>query len=631
MAGDSLLRHRWRVGVLGLVLLVAGAPAQTWAATQARKCVAAKTKAFGIAVKAKVQCRAKARQKGRAVDAACLQKAETKLRKRFAKAEKAGACPGDVEQGIGGTSACAGAFDGATAGDAACVARKLKAAGKKAAGRSACAKKAALKGIAVDPACLAKVETRFAKAMVKADRKGACTGTAEEMEALVDECLAAVPSSIPCEGGTGFATCGGRCPAGLTCRPWEVFENGASVETGCTCVDVAQGTECGAGTCGADQHCADPTEVCERWLAGDPLGCDHTICQPAVTTPTTLPPDDKVVECDGGEFPTCGGTCPAGDRCQPIQAVYSGYTFFDGCVCVDPRNPRCEMPADCNLDILPFSHCADPSKVCLVTLVGADGDDLSCADAHCGDPVPITIPPTIPTTTSTSTSTTTTTSTSTSTTIPCVSTPATSGCFQDLGNCTILDTCTGLQWEEKTDTIPGGLHDVNTRYAWAGCCDWDCSTVETHCQPNAAAVATCLALADNGTEGCQLCATGTCQVDVFMMGVQTTVWDWLNQVNADGFAGHSDWRLAKEWGFNTGPKELESILLMPYPCTTDPLPCIDPIFGPTMPDLYWSATTKGPTGPMRPSDGWFVDFLHGNFGDSGKWGPLYVRAVRTAD
>jgi hypothetical protein len=50
-----------------------------------------------------------------------------------------------------------------------------------------------------------------------------------------------------------------------------------------------------------------------------------------------------------------------------------------------------------------------------------------------------------------------------------------------------------------------------------------------------------------------------------------------------------------------------------------------------MPDIYWSATTKGPTGPTRPSDAWFVDFLNGNYGDSGKWGPLYVRAVRTPE
>jgi hypothetical protein len=211
-----------------------------------------------------------------------------------------------------------------------------------------------------------------------------------------------------------------------------------------------------------------------------------------------------------------------------------------------------------------------------------------------------------------------------------VSTPATSGKYQDLGNCTILDTTTGLQWEKKTDDIPGGLHDVEARYPWSGCCDFDCSTVEKHCQPDAAASATCFALADNGTEGCGMCATGTCQTNFFDTGATTTVWGWLNKVNADNFAGHDDWRLAKENGFNPGPNELETILLRPEPCNTGGAPCIDPIFGPTKAESYWSATTKGATGPTRPSDAWFVDFVNGNFGDSGKWGPLWVRAVRDA-
>jgi hypothetical protein len=346
-----------------------------------------------------------------------------------------------------------------------------------------------------------------------------------------------------------------------------------------------------------------------------------------MTTPTTLPPDDKMIECSGGAFPTCGGSCPDGRRCQAFQALYTDITFFAGCICVDPRAPRCEEQGTCNVELIGTTHCADPTKVCIATLDGPDGDSLVCTGTHCGDPVPVTFPPTTVTSTSTSVTTTTSTTSSTSTTVPCVSTPSTSGCFTDPGDCTILDTCTGLQWEKKS-AVPGGLNDVNARYAWSGCCERDCSTVETHCQPNAGASATCFALAD-GPEGCGLCTSGTCYVDSFGMAT-TTVWDWLTQLNAYGFAGHHDWRLARENGFNPGDNELETILLMPHPCTTDPLPCIDPIFGATSPDLYWSATTKGQTGPTRPSDAWFVDFLHGNYGDSGKWGPLFVRAVRDA-
>jgi hypothetical protein len=615
------------VGLLALVLLV-GLPAGAVGATPAEKCAGGKAKAVGAAILAQASCQAKARKKSAAVDAGCLQQAEKKLRKRFTKAEKAGGCPGDATEALAGATACVATIDAATAGDAACAARKLKAAGKLAAGASGCAKKAAVKGIAIE-GCLSKVAQRYAKAMAKADRKGSCTGTTAEIEAAVEACGVAEPPPTACTGGAGFATCDGSCPAGLTCRPYEVFENGAPAETGCSCVDLA-GPACDGTVCGVDQHCPDPTEVCERWLTGDPLGCDHVICQPALTTPTTLPPRE-MLECDGGEFPTCGGTCPPGERCQAAQATLEGFHVFAGCICVDPRGPRCE-PANCDLEILPHSHCADPTKVCLVTVAG--GDDAICVDAHCGDPQPIVFPPTSTTSTSntsssttSSTSTTSTTSTSTTTTTLCTSTPGVSGCFTDLGDCTILDTCTGLQWEQKT-TAPG-LHDVTDRFAWSGCCDHDCTTVENHCQPNAAAAAACLALADNGTEGCDLCAGGrTCG---YINDVRTTVWDWIAQLNADEFAGHGDWRLARENGlsFIGGERELGSILLMSFPCDTSP--CIDPIFGPTIPSIYWTATTKGPNGPTRPSDAWFVGFGDGGWGDAGKWGPLYVRAVRTAE
>ena len=34
-------------------------------------------------------------------------------------------------------------------------------------------------------------------------------------------------------------------------------------------------------------------------------------------------------------------------------------------------------------------------------------------------------------------------------------------------------------------------------------------------------------------------------------GASTTVWDWLNQVNTAGFAGHTDWRLPSEAACNS--------------------------------------------------------------------------------
>src|SRR5262249_23698657 len=120
-------------------------------------------------------------------------------------------------------------------------------------------------------------------------------------------------------------------------------------------------------------------------------------------------------------------------------------------------------------------------------------------------------------------------------------------------------------------------------------------------QPNAAAAATCTAHAGGGTVECSTCASGTCNVDPIGQGAITTVWDWLNQVNAASFAGHSDWRPPSEAGcdfcYENGacscnPHELESILLAPYPCVINS--CINSIFGSTASDYYWSADLLAP-------------------------------------
>jgi hypothetical protein len=200
-----------------------------------------------------------------------------------------------------------------------------------------------------------------------------------------------------------------------------------------------------------------------------------------------------------------------------------------------------------------------------------------------------------------------------------VSTPGTSGTFEDLGNCTVRDTSTGLQWEEKQNQL--GVHDVNNRYVWAGCCEDGCQTM---CQPNAAAAATCVAMAEGGnTDGCAAeCPTGGCYVERGGLAV-TTIFDWINQINAENFGGHNDWRIPSEAGFNpSGARELESIV--DAPCAGDGTPCIDPIFGPTQPTGYWSRTGD----VSRSIDAWFVNFFDGPYSNQQKREALFVRAVR---
>jgi hypothetical protein len=217
-----------------------------------------------------------------------------------------------------------------------------------------------------------------------------------------------------------------------------------------------------------------------------------------------------------------------------------------------------------------------------------------------------------------------TTTTSTSST---TSTTLVSGCFQDWGDGTIRDTCTGLQWEKKESTT--GIHNVSDQYTWSG----RCGTSNFGCQPTEGAAALCRAatpIIDTGMDGCRTCDLpyeGPCNVDSAATGAVTTAWEWLRQLNDANFASHNDWRLPSEDGRNTcptcEPRELETILLGPYPCGT---PCIDPIFGPMAADrCYWSSTTE----VGHHGDAWVVCFLNNpSVGNPGKYSDYYVRAVR---
>ena len=114
----------------------------------------------------------------------------------------------------------------------------------------------------------------------------------------------------------------------------------------------------------------------------------------------------------------------------------------------------------------------------------------------------------------------------------------------DNGDGTITDAqIGGLTWEKKDQA--GGLHDMSTRYTWAGFCGCDsgsCTGSEPLCQPNASAANAC-SVATGGAHGCEECSSGACNVDPLGVGAPTTIWDWLVQLNGSNFAGHNDWRI----------------------------------------------------------------------------------------
>jgi hypothetical protein len=132
----------------------------------------------------------------------------------------------------------------------------------------------------------------------------------------------------------------------------------------------------------------------------------------------------------------------------------------------------------------------------------------------------------------------------------------------------VQDEKTGLIWEVKCSSC-GGLHDVANTYPWSG------------------------------------------------DGFTDTIWDWLDQINAEGgrgYAKHKDWRIPNRTELESlGNAELFS-------------PSIDPIFGPPALSAYWSSTTDA----NLPSAAWTVGLFDFSgtvlAGDKSTAG--YVRAVR---
>jgi hypothetical protein len=227
-------------------------------------------------------------------------------------------------------------------------------------------------------------------------------------------------------------------------------------------------------------------------------------------------------------------------------------------------------------------------------------------------------------------------------------------CLTDGGDGTVHDSCTGLQWEQKTGRrgvrVPGALHDINDVFPWAGTCAHDPGQL---CQPNAAAAATCGALSDGGSAsppvGCSECHGGDYDATTNPGGkgpctppgnssapTVLTVWAWLNQLNAVNFAGHNDWRLPSQAGRNgcpvsdpdcataVAPLELETIR-NGEPATCQPH-CLYPIFGVPVQQQTWSSSTMN----ADQRYAWTVRFFSGTNERVTKMDTaVSVRAVRT--
>jgi hypothetical protein len=214
--------------------------------------------------------------------------------------------------------------------------------------------------------------------------------------------------------------------------------------------------------------------------------------------------------------------------------------------------------------------------------------------------------------------------------------PAPTPRFIDNGDGTITDELTKLMWEKKVGLGAGAdaasPHDADNFYTWAGMCSQTSPIVL--CQPNAAAAAACAQGTHGNPKGCDTCTIGqgTCNTDPHALGVLSTIWDWLVQLNTAAFAGHADWRV---------PTVAEIESLVDY--TAAP-PATDSAFnGPscgatctdvtsaacscTQPDPYWSASSDANGPPLA----WVTDFFSDRTTPVAKFADfnvVYVRAVR---
>ncbi len=157
--------------------------------------------------------------------------------------------------------------------------------------------------------------------------------------------------------------------------------------------------------------------------------------------------------------------------------------------------------------------------------------------------------------------------------------------FVDNGDGTICDRDTGLMWEMK-DASDGtqdlaNPRDVDNRYQWSS----------TGTAPDGRAFTTYLTRLNGEV------AAGR---------------------NSEQLGGHSDWRLPTL-------QELQSILDCSYGS-----PCIDPIFGPTAADGYWSSTSQESQfiNTNGLFDAWPVFFDNGAVYFDNKSGAKRARAVR---
>jgi hypothetical protein len=250
--------------VVAVAALILGASEATAKLTPAQKCAAAKLTAAAKKVNAKVKCHVKTKLAAEP-DPSCLQNAEEKFTKAFAKAEKPSAClvTGDAATIEDKVDAFVTTLVQAlqpplpsTPPVLKCAVAKLTAARKNVLRKTRChVKNLPLPNDSLLSACFSIAEDKFGRAVAKAEASGACatSGDAATIAAAVDTFVGDVGQPlVPTTSTPTFPT-----PAGapITRTPTPI-QSPAPTTGQCGNNIQDAGEECdGSGSAGDDRWC----------------------------------------------------------------------------------------------------------------------------------------------------------------------------------------------------------------------------------------------------------------------------------------------------------------------------------------------------------------------------------------
>jgi uncharacterized protein DUF1566/collagen triple helix repeat protein/IPT/TIG domain-containing protein len=173
------------------------------------------------------------------------------------------------------------------------------------------------------------------------------------------------------------------------------------------------------------------------------------------------------------------------------------------------------------------------------------------------------------------------------------------------GDGTVTDNQTGLMWQMESSAL------VNQSYTW---------TLSTPFADGS--------LFNNflaSLNGGEWYSPDTAQYSIPDLGGGVSGQE-IAQINGGNtcFANHCDWRVPTR-------AELRSLVEFSEVCPALPgFPCINPIFGPTQPSIYWSTTSDSTFFVVGNDKAYCVDFSNGSDCEDFKGASHYARAVRTS-